>query len=71
MRRPCTYTVTKRGLRGEDTSTEATGWLLCICMLGSATFYFVETPEGEIVRLHDAYTVLRLLPEEDQENRDG
>ena len=65
MRRRCIYTVTKKSPRREDpTSKEIDGWLLQLGVFGNATVYFVETPEGGILRLHGAYTRLRLLPEE-------
>lgn len=64
MRRPCTYTEPRKYVQA------CKGWLLNISMLGSATFYFVETPEGEIIRLQEAYTELKLLPEGEEDAPD-
>ncbi len=69
MRRRCTYTVTKRSIRGDQKGEEMYGWLLQFAVSGSLTYYFVETREGEILRLLGSNTSLRLLLEEQQQQQ--
>lgn len=67
MRRPCVYTDLKKSPPENIEHPKKEGWLIQICVYGNATCYFVETLEGGIVRLHEAYTDLKFLPEEQPE----
>lgn len=66
MRRRCIYSVYKRGrheVRGEY-SPKYHGWLIQIVVSGNVTFYFIETSDGRIARVHEAYCDMQLVAED-------
>lgn len=65
MKRRCTYSINqKSSLEVCKGGPKKDGWLLQISMSGNATFYFIETRDGRILRVHEAYCDLRLVEED-------
>ena len=62
MRRRCIYCLYNK--KNKTMGLECHGWLIQITVSGNATFYFIETLDGSIIREHSTYCTLRLVDDD-------